>query len=264
MNWAPLLVALAAGCGSRAAESPRATAHESCLRLEKWLVSDPEEANRATAAETLGGLREDPECAVRALVKALREDNGWLVPEEALKALGKLGPLAVPAVDDLMLLERGNRPPLDPDHLRDTLVKIGPGGIPRLIFHLRMSAPTADEDTYGTSGFASSVLARLGKDSVQPLVKAMSDPVRRDSAVATLSNLGPVALDAAPALIELYGREDAPRITIIQALYNMGNTACVARDFLRRLSASGAPEVQGYVRLQVDGALANLRDCPAG
>jgi HEAT repeat protein len=260
MSWVPALAFLAAGCGGKAAESPKATAHQNCVRLEKLLISDPEEANRAAAAEALGGLREDPECAVRVLVKALREDEGWLVPDEALKALGRLGPLAVSAVDDLILVARGDKPPLDPDHLRDALVRIGPGAVPRLIFHLR-AAPSGDEAAYGEAGLASSVLRGIGEPAVPALINVLSDPERKIDAIITLRAMGPRAGDAAPALVRLYREDSTVRAAVVAAFFAMGSRACPAKSLLEELASSA--ELRGLQRDQVEGALANLRGCKA-
>jgi HEAT repeat protein len=196
------------------------------------------------------------------LVEAVRDDEGYLVADAALRALGQLGPAAASATDDLILMDRGGKPPLNPDLLAETLVKMGPVTIPRLVFHLRLSASPGDEEAFGSGGLAERVLAQLGRDAVRPLIQVLQDPDRRDGAARALANLGPTAIDAAPALMELYEEEGAPKIIIIQAIYNMGKDACVARQFLGRLAASKAPEVQGYVRAEVEDALRNLQGCP--
>jgi len=267
MNSVAFLLLVTVSPASQAAVAPTLASHTACARLAKQLKSDPDEKQRAAAATALGGLHDDSECAVKALFGAVRDDDTYYVPYAALHALGALGPIAVSAVDDLMQVDRGAKPPLNPDLLRETLIKIGPSAIPRLIFHLRMSPPVANdpdqftyEDKIGTCGLASSALKGIGKDVVPALISALSDPERSWGAALTLASMGPAAADAAPALMALYERQPSARVSILSALYGMGGTACAARDFLKKLLLS--PEVQGFERQQVEGALANLRDCP--
>ena len=230
----------------------------------RQLKSDPDVTVRGAAATALGDLRADPECAVKALVEAVREDNSSHVPYEALNALGKLGPLAASGVDELVLAGKtrsSDKEFLDPTQVIETLVKLGPGTIPRLVFHLRMSSPSADDDTIGTAGIASMALEGIGKEAVQPLVRALSDPERESAALLALQSIGPVAGDAAPALVKLYRADENLRGAILHALYAMKDKACVARSLYEEVLRS--PETRGVERQQAEGALANLKDCPA-
>ena len=261
MRWA-IAALVAVACSPQGGGSRRTQHQETCAGLAARLRSASDESVRAAAARDLGDLRQDSECAARVLVEAVRDDEGYLVADAALRALGQLGPAAASATDDLILMDRGGKPPLNPDLLVETLVKMGPVTIPRLVFHLRLSASPGDEEAFGRGGLAERVLGQLGRDAVRPLIQVLQDPDRRDGAARALENLGPTAIDAAPALMELYEEEGAPKIIIIQAIYNMGKDACVARHFLGRLAVSKAPEVQGYVRAEVEDALRNLQGCP--
>jgi hypothetical protein len=233
---------------------------ETCAQLARTLASNADERSRAAAARALGALRGVPECAVEALLRALREDEGFYIPDEALKALGELGPLAVSAVDDLILLERPEDAPVDPDRVRDTLVKIGPGGIPRLVYHLRMNGPSADEDTIGTWGLASAVLRELGKAPVPELAEALWDPTRRNPALITLRALGPAAEQAIPDLVKLYRQDPTTRWGVLQALYAMGGKACPARDLIEEVQR--APDTREADRRDAERALTALASCP--
>jgi HEAT repeat protein len=62
---------------------------------------DPDELVRARAATALGVLGQRPEIALPALIKNLRDTNGWRVPASAAKALGRFGPDAASAVPAL-------------------------------------------------------------------------------------------------------------------------------------------------------------------
>jgi HEAT repeat protein len=269
--WTILLGLLGVACAVPGSGSATATAHDTCVRLTKQLKSDPDEKERAAAGTALGELREDPECAVKALVEAVREDDSYYVPHEALTALGNLGPLAVSAVDGLVLVLKArsdDKPPLDPFLVAEILAKIGPGAIPRLIYHLRASPAVLNdpdqfnyEDKVGTAGTASAALRLIGRDAVQPLIKALSDPERRIDVLLTLGSLGPVAAEAAPALIKLYREDKNVRPAILRALYATGDKVCVARSLYEEVLRS--PETKGTDRRQAEAALANLKGCSA-
>jgi HEAT repeat protein len=261
-----LLTSLA--CGRDEAARPRAsvdrgsaeTPQETCARLADMLASDADESARGAAAQALGELRGDPKCAVEALVRVVREDPGTYVPDEALKALGELGPLAVSAVDDLVPLERPEDAPVDPFRVRDTLIKIGPGGIPRLVYHLRMNGPSADEDTIRTWGLASAILREFGEAGVPELAEALWDPTRRNPALITLRALGPAAEQAIPDLVKLYRQDPTTRWGVLQALYAMGGKACPARDLIEEVQQ--APDTREADRRDAERALTALASCP--
>lgn len=242
----------------------------SCTALVRQLKTAPSERERERAAEALGSVQSDAECAVPALVEAIEDDPSYIVPYTALHALQQLGPRAISAVDRLVHLKRADPKleyPMDPFLVADTLAKLGPHAVPRLIFHLRMSAPSADDDTYGTAGAAEAALSRLGKIAVPDLVKVLSDPKRSNAAVNVLVSIGPDASEAVPPLVDLYrsGTADSSMAgrhsyAVLRAFEAMKGKACGARDLVERLARS--PETDPQTRALAKAIVQNLEHCP--
>jgi HEAT repeat protein len=92
MSWKRILslaLLLAVGCGARSTDD--------------WLqqLNDAEVVKRREAIRELGARRLEAAQVVPALVKALRDQNGY-VRHDAAAALGKFGPEAQAAVSDLV------------------------------------------------------------------------------------------------------------------------------------------------------------------
>lgn len=242
----------------------------SCAALAGQLNTAPLEREREEAAVELGSFREEACCAVAALLGAIEHDDSYIVPRAALLSLQRLGPTATCAVDRLILIQTPKKrapEPVDPWILEETLAELGPAVIPRLIFHLRMSAPTLDDDAYQTAGLAERALRRFGKDAVPALIEVLFDPARSNSAVNALGSIGPAASDAAPALVRLYrkGTGDPEMAgphsyTILRAFEAMKDKACVARDLMQEILRS--PDTSPGTRQAAQNVLANLQHCP--
>ncbi len=160
-------------------------------------LGEPRSEVRREAARTLGLI--GAPAAVPALAKAL-DDPDAVVRLKAGEALGRIGPPAEPAADALARLLG------EPDeHLQtagaDAIRGIGPGAsraAPAL-------ARLLDGDTpIPLVTYVQRALAALGEGAVPSLVaKLDEDPVDRRLAVEVLSEMGPSARAAAPALARL-------------------------------------------------------------
>lgn len=157
--------------------------------------------------------------------------------------------------------------PVDQIVVAETIAKMGPGAIPRLVFYLRTSALSLDDDVYGTAALAELTLRNIGAPAVPALIKVLFDPQRSNAAVHTLGGIGPAASEAVPALVRLY-REgtrdphmDGPHsFAVIMAINEMGSKACAAKVLLNEIAES--PGEGDGMRSQARAALSHLHQCP--
>lgn len=205
----------------RALASIQPPAPETILALTK-LTHDPDRGVRRTAVAALGDLRavpaltqalKDPDKdirrnAERALRRIATSAGGPHDREAASAAIAALTEALRDADKDLRYVAAGS------------LGVIGPAArdaIPTL-------AATMKDPDPSVRRVATQALGRIGGDAVVPaLALALKDPQVADTAVSALAGLGPVARDAAPALIDYVKTgDDRVRPAALMALAKIG------------------------------------------
>jgi HEAT repeat protein len=163
--------------------------------IKKLTDKDPE--TRANAAEGLGDLGSDAVDAVPALIKSLRDDDEKVVINASI-ALSQIGPPAVP----FLITELGAEDKEIRRRCVWVLERIRPkptGAVSALIAIMK-----EDKDA-GLRVRAMEVLAGIDdKDSIGAFIYVITrdpDPSIRGSAIGLVSNFGPKAKAAIPALI---------------------------------------------------------------
>jgi HEAT repeat protein len=202
---------------------------------------------RKRAARALGGLGPVAVPAIATLVRALREPD--LFGEAAL-ALASIGPAAEGAI------------PILGDHvLRQTdrfayhsglwaLAKMGPPAVPFL--KKAMSSKDVDKRQCAV-GWVAHVAERspsLGRALLPALIRATGDPDSevRANAIVSLGHLGAPAAAAVPALIVALGDEDkGVRSNACEALRAIGPAARPAIPALVNLLVDHDPEVRRQI-----------------
>jgi HEAT repeat protein len=231
-----------------------------CRVLANGLRSESE-GGRQDAATALIELGPEAMCAFDAL-RAATKDPDVIVRERAVRALGKIGPPAIDAVDDLFTMPLISG--FDSHELFDAVTSFGPAVIPRVVPYLEVRYEDG-EDVILTMGAAAEILGRFGEKAVPSLVEALRNPRRRSGAAVALSKIGRVGAAAVPTLIEVF---DAPENTeweweaIIEALAVMADSACDARPLLERIARqrqAGSPP--RHIKA-AEAALKRIPACP--
>lgn len=179
---------------------PIRIAIDSCLVGEEFGV-------RFCAAISRSRLGERPSEVVPVLIEGLG------VPEfrvQAVSALGDLGSVAEPAIDELLatlIRERSPRPLRTPPSAGVALSRIGDGSIPGLVNILDHHDPRARLNSVVALGVFGRRANGTGAALV-PLLKDTDETVRQATAL-TLSNIGFHTVEAVPVL-SLMAEDDDP------------------------------------------------------
>ncbi len=203
----------------------------------------------ALAIGAMGSVAGD---AVPALTKALASDNAK-VRAYAAHALGKIGAAAQPAAPALVKLS------VDEDQyvrraVRDALPLIGaPRELTRpLMIETLKSADPADATA------AILTLSELGAEIVPDLCEALENEQACYWACLALSEIGPEAKAAVPALTKaLQSKDPEVRIAALIALGEIGKPSAVANSTISQLLAND--EIEG-VRYAAAFALGSIGD----
>jgi HEAT repeat protein len=215
--------------------------HEALLRA--LADSSPEVRGRAADALTRDGAR-----AVPALVEAMVHHEAH-VRRAAILALGDIGPEAAPALTELV------RAAVDCDEgvrraASQVLARVDPSwavapatrrALPAVIDGLRSELPWV-------SRAAEALLLRVGRPAVPALLEVLADweaEGHRRTALRLLSQLGPSAAEAAPALADVLGSSDPEfRLAAAEALARLGAGAAPALPALIRSLSDWSPPVR--------------------
>jgi HEAT repeat protein len=203
---------------------------------------------REGVAATLGRIGPDARAAVPALIEAAKGKD-----RAAIEALGQIGPDAAAAVPVLTELLKDSRLQF---YAAPALARIGGAGATALVAALR------DKDARYA---AREALGRGGRGVVAALAAGIgdADPEIRTAVLQILSEIGPLAAGAAPALLKSVEAGDDASRQVLEALGQMGAAAIPAlNDGLTNPSAKvRMVAVQGLMRLGSAGkpALPALR-----
>lgn len=237
-------------------------------------LDDPNPAERARAAKTLGDLRLSPDKAVDKLARLLG-DGDFEVRRAALYALGRYGRAsakAVPAMFDRMLEEGGDLKnaaafalhrvgPAASDYAKSMLASPDPLNRRAAVRVLALQGPAAvahiealtaaliDKGNQSFSLEIAAALAAVGSPAAPPLARLLAAPDVHtwSTAAHALVNLGPSAI---PPLIDLAENPQAKARP--QAVYALRTLAIqttapegrAARAVLTRLVADPDPQVR--------------------
>jgi HEAT repeat protein len=262
---AMVLAALAKTHAATQADRPPRT----CLELLGEMQPGQPEPMRYDAMMALAARGSAAACAIDPLRQATRDD-GFQIRAAAVQALGKIGPHAIRALDDLMARWRDAE--VDPRDIVAALHGLGPGAIPRLVPYLNAKRAFG-EIANGTNGIASPAMATFGSEAVPALTRALRRAKARVAAASALREIGPSAAPAVPALVVAYdakGSDEWDRGAILSAIFAIGDRACAARPLLERLivtepqrlgfAGSGlAPQDYQYKQIQL--TLSKLSAC---
>jgi HEAT repeat protein len=190
-------------------------------------LRSPTESVRLEAIDRLGRAGPEAAEAVGALTRLL-EDESAMVRAHAAQALGHVGAPAKPSVQALASLITD-----EDGHVRRAAVQaiadIRPGpevGVPIIVKVLEDADPAARIR-------ALNALAEQGKEAVTPLTEALEKEQAVYWACLVLSEIGPDAEDAVPALIKvLDDKRPGVRREAILALAAIGEASAPARDAL--------------------------------
>ena len=210
-------------------------------KLTQQLAS-PDAGTRRDAAFQLGKLGPGAKAALPALIKALQDSDRqvWAFSIAAITAMGPEAKEAIPALLD-GFDTRGARGGRERERRQGmvrsayALTRIGPEAIPPLIQALSAEdnglragaaralsgmGPLAKEAIPALRANlghgelpvrmeAVNALALIGPDAVGPVGAALGadEPLQRGSAALTLAQLGPVAKNAEPALLQMLAKE---------------------------------------------------------
>jgi hypothetical protein len=236
-----------------------------CQALVQQLKSTDRDA-RGDAVEELRALGPRAACAVDALRAALNDDEWVGVGVPAMKALGRIGPAALPAFPDILAKAVDRDLPahaaFDPNDISEAFFGLGPGVIPMLAPFLDAARDSAGIVAPGLWDFASAVLARFGVQSVPVLIRALGHQSGCLAAADAIERIGEPAAAAVPALITAYDFPDNDnwdRWEIGNAILAMGAKGCAGRAVVDRL----AEEVGEPKATYLDGLTAFRKSCPA-
>ncbi len=172
---------------------------------------------RLSAVAALGEYGEQAAPAAAGLARLLADDD-LLVQRDAAAALGKLGPQAASAV-------------------------------PQLIAALRDGAGAVTIE-------AAQALTSIGQPAVQPLTGLLQNPDYRNLAAAVLGDIGPPAVDAVPAILEMLDAPDTE--TRRAALLALAGIGPAARPAAAERLVQLLREPNGNVRAGAAYALARM------
>ena len=183
-------------------------------------LRSPDESARLEAIDTLGLMGPKAAEAVSPLRRLLNDDSA-AVRAHAAESLGEIGAPAKSAAAALVSLVGDPEAAVCREAI-DALARIRPG--PELTIPL-MSKVLKDAEDDSVRIRALSCLADLGEEAVPFLMEALKDDEAAYWACLVLSESGPGAKDAVPALTGLVGDEEHE----------------VAREAILALAAIGAP-----------------------
>jgi HEAT repeat protein len=279
------------GWGGYSAAEALARGGKSVVPVLIELLQGDNDIARGNAAHALRFMGRTAASAAEALAKAVPKLTEELARDNAIRALGNLGPAGVPhllgllknpevrkykvceaigeigpearaAVPALLaVLKNPESDQLDRAKAGDALVRIGPGAVAALP---DLIALIPDEDHIETGARAIEVIGAIGpeaKDAVKPLLEAIRTDKRGDrygwratAAAKALGRIGKPAEPAIPVLIEMLS-SDSARVAA-EALGRFGPAAKEALKPLRELYAKD----DGFLR--IDAALAVSRIDP--
>ena len=212
--------------GILACSLPASAAEADVAGLIKSL-SSPTESVRLSAIDSLGRAGPKAAKAVEALT-GLLEDESASVRAHAAKALGHIGKPAVPAVKVLAALIADENAQVRRAAV-EALADIEPGpevGVPIIVKMLEDADPAARIR-------ALDALAEEGKTAVPHLINALEKEEAVYWACLVLSEIGPDAEEAVPALIKvLDDKRPGVRREAILALAAIGEASAPATDAL--------------------------------
>ena len=187
-------------------------ASEASTDIAKVLANDRYRSDRRqAAAHTLGLIGQPAEVIVPALRLALQENPDTLIAREAVVALGKLGPKAKDAVDDIL--------------------------------------KSLDSKAVGYRGLQT--LAAIGPDAkgaIAELTRRLADKTvqNRRYAADALGRIGPAAKGSIPALVKAFpplADSDPFRVAIVVAIAKLEGYPSRAVPFLKKCIVSSSPAV---------------------
>ena len=234
-----------------------------CQGLVQQLQSADRDA-RGAAVQALAELGPRAACAVDALRVAMNDDEWVMVGVPAMKALGRIGPAALPGFPDILAKAVDRDLPahaaFDPSDISAAFFGLGPGVIPMLAPFLD-SARDSDGVAPGLWDWASAVLARFGVQSVPVLIRALTHQPSCLAAADALERIGPPAAAAVPALVKAYDFPDNDkwdRWEIGNAILAMGARGCAGRAVVDRLALEVGESKARYL----DGLTTFRQSCP--
>lgn len=186
-------------------------------------------------------------------LKALLNDEDWLVRLDAAEALGKIGPRAKTTIPDLMRLLKDQNVLLS-YAAAEALGKMGP----QVIRPLTELLKAKDKDVRWA---AMEALRQVGPAAVPALMDLLKDKEDRLEAAVALGNIGPKAKAAIPALMELlkYEHDSAtdgsigPRSVLFALLGNED-------DAVHRVAAGALGKIGAAAVLPLNDLLKNRGD----
>ena len=187
-------------------------AKDASMDLAKVLANDRYRADRRQAAAlTLGLIAEPADVVVPALRLALQENPNTLIAREAVLALGKMGPAAKDAVDDIV--------------------------------------KSLDTKAVGYRGLQA--LAAVGPDAkgaIGELTRRLADKKveNRKYAAEALGRIGPAAKASIPALVKAFRPledSDPFRVAIVVAIARLEGYPSRAVPFLKKCIDSSSPAI---------------------
>jgi HEAT repeat protein len=186
-------------------------------------LGSDEESARIEAIDRLGAMRQKAAEAVPALA-ALLEDNSARVRAHAAESLGEIGPPAKSAAEALIAVVT------DPDktvrrEAMEAIRRIRPGS--EVVLPLFVKQIEAADPAIRMSVLAA--LAERGREAVPDLINALKNEEAAFWACLVLSEIGPEAEAAVPALTKLLA-DDRPgvRREAMLALAAIGQGSCSA------------------------------------
>ena len=175
------------------------------------LLKDKDNKIKAGALKTICNMGPDSKDLLPDVVAFLKIDSpsteDLALAKVALSTLEKLGPNALPALDELSKQIENKNLVI----AKCSLTVLGAMGKEALPALSKMMAVFINRDLLE---FASDQIAKIGIDAVKPLIKGLESPtpeVRLGSSLS-LGNMGSVAKNAAPALAKLAFQDKVPLV----------------------------------------------------
>jgi len=173
---------------------------------------------RRTVVEALGRIGSP---SVQSLIEALKKEN---VRRSAIAALTLIGPGAEPAIPELAEILKGSDFELSVEAV-NALARIGPAAIPTLNDALSHGGGGIRSRT----ARALADMGAEARASVPALIVALTDYHARPAAAYALGEIGPDAKEAIPSLVGFLGDENwDSQKTIVRAISKFGAVAVPA------------------------------------
>lgn len=210
-------------------------------------LSSQDPATQIEAAESLEAMGPAGAEAVSTLIEALKSDNGE-VQAHAADALGAIGQAARPAARALASLVRDDDEMVRREAI-EALQRIRPG--PRLMLPILSSLLEDPDPVIRTRIMAA--LADRGADAMRLLIPALGNDKTAYFACLVISEIGPAAKEAVPALTKLLDSDNqALRREAIMALAAIGPDAEPAAEKLAALidcPVNGVPAIYALANI---------------